>query len=64
MPPLIENDVMFEYLNTFHPKFRIAVRIFRKIKAGSLKVSISSVTLVEMELIHRSEGKAAIQALQ
>jgi hypothetical protein len=55
---------MFEYLNTFHPKFRIAVRIFRKIKAGSLKVSISSVTLVEMELIHRSEGKAAIQALQ
>lgn len=57
MLPLIENDVIFAFLNASDPKFRIAERIFRKIKAGSLKVSISSVTLVELELIYRSEGR-------
>jgi predicted nucleic acid-binding protein len=57
LPPLIENDVIFAYLNTFDSKFKVADRIFHKIKAGSLKVSISSVALVEMELIYRSERK-------
>jgi len=57
VPPLIETDLIFAYLNTFDPKFKIADRIFRKIKAGSLKASISSVTLLEMELIYRSEGR-------
>jgi predicted nucleic acid-binding protein len=55
--PLIENDVIFAYLNTFDPKFGIADRIFRRIKGGSLSVSISSVALMEMELIYRSEGR-------
>lgn len=57
MPPLIENDVIFAYLNKFDPKFKIAEDLFRMVKAGTLTVSISSVALIEMELIYRSERK-------
>lgn len=54
---VIENDVIFAFLNKLDPKFKTADRVFNKIKSGSLRVSISSVALVEMELIYRSEGK-------
>jgi predicted nucleic acid-binding protein len=55
--PLIENDVIFAFLNSLDPRFRSADRIFTKIRSGSLKVSLSSVALVEMELVYRSEGR-------
>ncbi len=55
--PLIENDTIFAYLNEFDPKFKVVQRLFNKLKTNSLKVSISSVALIEMELIYRSEGK-------
>jgi predicted nucleic acid-binding protein len=55
--PLIENDVIFAYLNELDPNFSVAERIFRKISSGSISVSISSVALVEMELIYRSENR-------
>ncbi len=55
--PLIENDVTFAFLNSLDPKFKSADRIFGKIRSGALKVSLSSVALVEMELVYRSEGR-------
>lgn len=55
--PLIENDVIFAYLNEFDPSFSVAERVFSKLSSGSIKVSISSAALVEMELIYRSENK-------
>jgi predicted nucleic acid-binding protein len=57
LAPILENDVLFAYLNKFDPNFKVADGIFRKLKTGSLNVSISSVALVEMELVYRSEGR-------
>jgi len=53
--PLLENDVVFAYLNEYDPNHAIAERIFKKLKNGEVNVGISSVSLVEMELIYRSE---------
>jgi predicted nucleic acid-binding protein len=53
--PLIENDVIFAYLNREDPNHNIAKRIFHKLKSGEIAVEISSVSLIEMELIYRSE---------
>jgi len=54
--PLLENDVIFAFLNEFDPNHTIAERIFRKLRSGEATVEISSVSLLEMELIYRSEG--------
>ncbi|MEM0049094.1 MAG: PIN domain-containing protein [Candidatus Bathyarchaeia archaeon] len=54
--PLLENDVIFAYLNEYDPNHSIAERIFRKLQEGEINVHISSVSLIEMELIYRSEG--------
>lgn len=53
--PLLENDVIFAYLNEYDPNHSVAERIFKKIQNGKLTVHISSVSLIEMELIYRSE---------
>jgi predicted nucleic acid-binding protein len=53
--PLLENDVVFAYLNEYDPNHTIAERIFRKLQNGEINVEISSVSLIEMELIYRSE---------
>jgi len=53
--PLLENDVIFAYLNEYDPNHPIAERIFRKLQEGEISVHISSVSLIEMELIYRSE---------
>jgi predicted nucleic acid-binding protein len=53
--PLMENDVIFAYLNKHDPNHITAKKIFNKLKNGELTVEISSVSLVEMELIYRSE---------
>ena len=55
--PLIENDLIFAYLNEFDPNFKVAEKTFRKLGSGAIRVSISSAALIEMELIYRSENK-------
>jgi len=56
MMPLLENDVIFAYLNRSAPNHDVAKRIFQKLKNREITVEISSVSLIEMELIYRSEG--------
>jgi len=53
--PLLENDVVFAFLNEYDPNHTIAEKVFRKLRAGEVAVDISSISLVEMELIYRSE---------
>ena len=53
--PLLENDVIFAYLNEYDSNHTIAERIFQKLQNGEINVEISSVSLIEMELIYRSE---------
>jgi len=53
--PLLENDTIFAYLNEYDPKHAIAEKIFQKLQNEEIKVEISSVSLIEMELIYRSE---------
>jgi len=53
--PLLENDTIFAYLNEYDRNHAIAERIFQKLENGEIKVEISSVSLIEMELIYRSE---------
>jgi predicted nucleic acid-binding protein len=55
--PLIENDLIFAYLNELDPNFKVAEKTFRKLDSGAIRVSISSAALIEMELIYRSENK-------
>jgi len=53
--PLLENDVIFAFLNEYDPNHTVAEKIFQKLRSGEAKVEISSVSFVEMELIYRSE---------
>jgi len=57
--PLLGNDVVFAFLNELDANHRIAEKIFLKIQKGEASVEISSVSLLEMELIYRSEGMEA-----
>lgn len=54
--PLLENDVIFAYLNEYDPNHAVAEGIFRKLEKGEIDLEVSSVSLIEMELIYRSEG--------
>lgn len=54
--PLLENDVVFAFLNRNDSNHKIAERIFSKLEKGTLRVELSSVSLVEMELVYKSEG--------
>ncbi len=53
--PLLENDVIFAYLNEYNHNHTIAERIFQKLQNAEITLEISSVNLIEMELIYRSE---------
>ncbi len=53
--PLLENDVIFAYLNEHDPHHDIAEKIFHKLRERQLTLEISSVSLVEMQLIYKSE---------
>jgi len=55
--PLLENDIILAYLNEYDPGHATAERIFQKLDDGEISAEISSVSLVEMELIYRSEKK-------
>jgi predicted nucleic acid-binding protein len=52
----LENDVVFAFLNRSDTNHRIAEKIFAKLEKGSLRVELSSVSLVEMELVYKSES--------
>ncbi len=54
---LIENDVIFAFLNKLDKNYSVARAIFKKIRDGELRVEVSSVSLLEMELIYRSEER-------
>ncbi len=54
---LMENDVIFAFLNRLDKNHDIAHAIFRKIRDGELKIMVSSVSLLEMEFIYRSEKR-------
>jgi len=53
--PLLENDVIFAFLNEYDPNHTVAEKVFQKIRSGESMVEISSVSLLEMELIYKSE---------
>jgi len=53
--PLLENDVIFAYLNEDDANHETAERIFQKLGKGEIEIEISSVSLIEMELIYRAE---------
>ena len=53
--PLLENDVIFAFLNEYDPNHTTAEKVFQKLRSGEATVEISSVSLIEMELIYRSE---------
>lgn len=51
--PLLETDIIFAYLNRADRHHTAAVAIFNEIKEGA-ELSISSLSLVEIELIYKS----------
>jgi predicted nucleic acid-binding protein len=53
--PLLDNDVIFAYLNEYDAKHTTAELVFRKLEKGEIEVEIPSIALIEMELIYRSE---------
>jgi predicted nucleic acid-binding protein len=53
--PLLENDTVFAYLNELDSNHLAAERLFQRLRRGEIEVEVSSVSLVEMELIYRSE---------
>lgn len=55
--PLLENDVIFAYLNEYDPNHETAEKIFEKLRRGEIRVEISSISLLEMELIYKSEKR-------
>ncbi len=57
---IVENDVIFAYLNRNDKNHKIAKQVFEAIRNAKLKVSLSSIALVEMELIYRSESREDI----
>ena len=54
---LLENDVIFAYMNEEDPNHRLAARVFDGLRSGRVSVEISGITLLEMELIYRSRGR-------
>ncbi len=54
---LMENDVIFAYMNEKDENHQAAVKVFQKLREGKLRIDISGVTLLEMELIYRSQRR-------
>jgi len=52
--PLLENDVIFAFLNEHDSNHETAETIFLKLENGEITIEISSVSLIEMELIYRA----------
>jgi len=47
--PLLENDVIFAYLNEYDPNHTVAEKIFQKMRSGEATVEISSLTLTRLK---------------
>lgn len=54
--PLIENDIIFAFLNKLDRNHETATKLMQKLENGETKVEYSSVALVEMELVYMSQG--------
>jgi len=54
--PLLENDVIFAYLNIRDKHHETSEKIFDALKKGDLTVDVSSVSMLELELVYRSQG--------
>lgn len=54
--PLLENDVILAYMNIRDRHHEAAEKIFDALKNGDLMVDVSSVSMLEMELVYRSQG--------
>ena len=53
--PLIENDVIFAYMNKLDNKHETAAKLVKKLGNGEIMIELSSVALIEMELIYKSQ---------
>ena len=53
--PLIETDTIYAFFNKNDPYHEFADTIFNMINNGELTVKISSVSLIEMQLIYKSK---------
>jgi len=51
---LIETDVLYALLNSSDAQHKAALRLFEQVKEGKLRASISSLSLLELELLIRS----------
>lgn len=52
--PLIENDMIYAFLDADDRYHDVAENIFNMVYEGKMKVEISTVTLLELELIYKS----------
>ena len=53
--PLIENDVIFAYMNSLDSNHETAAKLMQKLGKGETVAEFSSVALVEMELFYKSQ---------
>lgn len=53
--PLIESDTIVAFLNDKDPFHNNAKEIFKRINSGKLNAKISSVSLIELQLIYKSK---------
>jgi predicted nucleic acid-binding protein len=54
--PLIENDTIFAFLNSLDKHHDAAKTIMRRLDHGEIEAELSSVALIEMELVYMSQG--------
>lgn len=54
--PLIENDTIFAFLNSLDKHHEAAKAVMRRLDRGEIEAELSSVALVEMELVYMSQG--------
>jgi predicted nucleic acid-binding protein len=54
--PLMENDIIFAYLNKLDRNHETAAKLMQKLGNGEIIIEFSSVALVEMELVYMSQG--------
>ena len=54
--PLVETDTIIGFLNKKDRFHKEATLIFKKINQGELEAKISSVSLIELQLIYKSKN--------
>ena len=51
---LIETDVLYALFDLSDVQHKVALRLFERVREGGLKASLSSLSLLELELLIRS----------